>query len=70
MLVKDLIKEIRIKCMISQTELSKISGIDQTSLSYYEQGKRKAGLLAIKKLIDVANKEAEMNITYKDVEGS
>jgi predicted transcriptional regulator len=67
MIIKDLIKEIRIKCCISQGKLAEWSGIDQTSLSYYERGKRKPGLMAIKKIIDVANERAGMSIKYTDI---
>lgn len=68
MLFKDLVKEIRMKCLITQTELSEWTGIDQSSISTYEKGLRKPGLLAIKKMVDVANKKAGMNIKYTDIE--
>jgi predicted transcriptional regulator len=68
MLFKDLIKQIRMKCLITQQELSTWSGIDQSSISSYEKGVRKPGLLAIKKIVDVANSKAKMDIKYTDIE--
>jgi len=68
MLVSELIKQIRMKCLITQTELAKWSKIDQTSISAYENGTRKPGLLALKKLLDVANKRANMDIKHSDIE--
>ena len=66
MLFKDLIKNIRMKCLISQSELAKWLKTDQTSISYYEMGKRKPSLRTLKKTIDIAN-ENGMNIKYTDI---
>lgn len=67
MLFKDLVKEIRMKCLITQSELAKWSKIDQVSISHYEAGNRKPGLIAIKKMIDVANQKAGMSVKYEDI---
>lgn len=67
MLFKDLIKNIRMHCLVSQTELGKWLKTDQTSISYYELGKRQPNLRTLKKTIDIAN-EKGMNIKYTDIE--
>ncbi len=68
MLIKDLVREIRFICDITQTTLSKWTDIDQGSLSQYENGSRKPGLRAKKKLLEIANKKAGMNLKYSDLE--
>jgi predicted transcriptional regulator len=68
MLFADLIREIRMKCLITQAELAIWSGVNQASISTYEKGFRRPGLKSIKKIIDVANNKAGMNIKYTDIE--
>ena len=68
MLFKELVREIRIKCNISQKILAQWSDIDQVSISYYERGSRKPGLLARNKMIRVANEKAGMSIKDSDIE--
>jgi predicted transcriptional regulator len=67
MLFKDLIKNIRMNCLISQTELARWLKTDQTSISYYEMGKRQPSLKTLKRTIDIAN-EKGMDIKYTDIE--
>jgi DNA-binding XRE family transcriptional regulator len=67
MLFKELVKEIRMRCLISQKELAEWVDTDQTSISYYEMGKRNPTLRTMKKMIDVANKHG-MNIKYTDIQ--
>ena len=67
MKIGELVQLIRINCGITQRTLSEWSDIDQGSLSLYEQGKRRAGLAKRKKLIDIANEKANMNLKYTDV---
>jgi DNA-binding XRE family transcriptional regulator len=66
--IANLIKEIRMKCLITQAELADWSGVDQASISIYEKGVRKPGLKSIRKIIDVANEKAGMDIKYTDIE--
>lgn len=68
MLFKELVREIRIKCNISQKILAEWSNIDQVSISYYERGSRKPGLLAKNKMIKVANEKAGMNVKDSDID--
>lgn len=63
-----LIKLIRVNCGITQCELSKITGIQQSNISKYENGKSKPALVTIKKLVDVANTKAGINLKYTDIE--
>jgi transcriptional regulator with XRE-family HTH domain len=66
MLFKDLIKELRLKCLLSQKELAECIKSDQTSVSYYEMGKRNPGLKTLKKTIDFANKKG-IKVNYTDI---
>ncbi len=66
--VSELVQLIRIKCNITQKTLSEWSKIDQGALCLYENGKRKPNLFKKKKLIDIANINAGMNLKYTDVE--
>ena len=68
MLCKDLIKEIRIKCGITQRIFSEWTKIDQHSISLYERGIRKPGLLIRHKIIKIANEKAGMDIKDSDIE--
>lgn len=68
MQVKELIREIRLRCLVSQKELADWLHTDQTSVSSYECGKRQCSLKTLRKIIEVANTKAEMNIKYSDVE--
>jgi len=68
MLCKDLIKQIRIKCGITQSVLSEWTEIDQHSISLYERGLRKPGLFIRHKIIKVANEKAGMNIKESDID--
>jgi len=67
MLCKDLIKQIRIKCGITQSVLSEWTKIDQQSISLYERGLRKPGLLVRHKIIKIANEKAGMNVKDSDI---
>lgn len=67
MKISELVQLIRINCGITQSTLSEWSNIDQCSLSQYEKGKRKAGLSKRKKLVDIANEKAGMNLKYTDI---
>ena len=68
MTLQDLIRNIRIKCDISQMILSKWSKIDQTSISLYESGKRTGITLRRKqRLIDIANKKCSMKLKLNDI---
>lgn len=68
MLCKDLIKQIRIKCGITQSVFSEWSKIDQQSISLYERGLRKPGLLIRHRIIKIANEKAGMNIKESDID--
>jgi DNA-binding XRE family transcriptional regulator len=68
MLVKDLIKQIRIRCALTQEELADNTHITQSTISALELGKRKASIRTIKTLVDMANKKAKMGINYSDIE--
>jgi len=68
MLCKDLIKKIRIKCGITQSVLSEWTKIDQQSISLYERGLRKPGLLVRHKIIKIANEKAGMNVKESDID--
>lgn len=68
MLCKDLIKQIRVKCGITQSTLSEWTNIDQHSISLYERGMRKPGLLIRHRLIKIANEKAGIDIKESDIE--
>lgn len=68
MLFKDLIKEIRIRCEITQSVLSDWANVEQNTISLYERGLRKPGLLSKHKIIRIANEKAGMNIKESDIE--
>jgi predicted transcriptional regulator len=48
--------------------LSKIMGVNQSLISFYERGEKKPGMKTLKKFVDKANKEFKMKITYSDIE--
>jgi len=68
MKTSELVQLIRINCDITQKTLSEWSGIDQGAICLYEGGKRKPSLFKKKKLIDIANNRAGMNLKYTDVQ--
>lgn len=66
MTISECIKNIRFHLGVNQTEFSSLIGKDKTSVSLYESGKRKPGFNALKKIVDLANKNG-MNITFNDL---
>lgn len=67
MLLKDFLKEMRIKDGLTQRALAAKIGIHGSLLSQYEMGKipRYPNL---KKILDFANNECDMKVTIKDLE--
>lgn len=66
MKVSQCIKSIRIKLGLNQTEFAKLLGMDKTSVSLYESGKRQPGFPTIRKIVSIA-KENGMGINYEDL---
>lgn len=67
MFLKDIIRDLRLKLFLTQSEIGDCVNITQASICAYENGLRKPGLKSLKRLIDFANKNG-FSLEYTDIE--
>ncbi len=66
MLLRDLLIEIRVKKLLTQSALSRELNISQPAISAYESGQRQPDLIALSKIITYANKKCKMQLKIAD----